>query len=165
MMSGHIKKYRRKSYKIQMNTCVAEAGPVILAKKFPKIGSLVEYKQSHRPADGGRYVMVDYINVSIIGRVLAHFTFSKHHTGISYVYCSPLPPSVGWCGHGGGGAKPSVTPSFDWRKTTEQPRSTATQIYIVATAVRRCVALPILVQKDEGPSLPLASPPGLAVFQ
>ena len=28
----------------------------------------------------------------------------------------------------------------------------------------RCVALPILVQKDEVPSLSLAGPPGLAVF-
>ena len=31
-------------------------------------------------------------------------------------------------------------------------------------AGRRCVALPILVQKDEGSSLSLAGPPGLAVF-
>ena len=31
-------------------------------------------------------------------------------------------------------------------------------------AGRGCVALPILVQKDEGPSLSLAGPPGLAVF-
>ena len=31
-------------------------------------------------------------------------------------------------------------------------------------AGRRCVALPILVQMDEGPSLSLAGPPGLAVF-
>ena len=31
-------------------------------------------------------------------------------------------------------------------------------------AGRRCVALPIPVQRDEGPSLSLASPPGLAVF-
>ena len=31
-------------------------------------------------------------------------------------------------------------------------------------AGQRCVALPILVQKDEGPSLSLACPPGLAVF-
>ena len=29
---------------------------------------------------------------------------------------------------------------------------------------RRCVALPIIVQKDEGPSLSLAGPPGFAVF-
>ena len=29
---------------------------------------------------------------------------------------------------------------------------------------RRCVALAILVQKDEGPSFPLADPAGLAVF-
>ena len=29
---------------------------------------------------------------------------------------------------------------------------------------RRCVAVPILVQKDEGSSLSLAGPPGLAVF-
>ena len=28
----------------------------------------------------------------------------------------------------------------------------------------RCVALPIFVQKAEGPSLSLAGPPGLAVF-
>ena len=31
-------------------------------------------------------------------------------------------------------------------------------------AGRRCVALSILVQKDEGPSLSLVGPPGLAVF-
>ena len=31
-------------------------------------------------------------------------------------------------------------------------------------AGRRCVALPILVQKDEGPSFSLAGRPGLAVF-
>ena len=31
-------------------------------------------------------------------------------------------------------------------------------------AGQRCVALPILVQRDEGPSLSLAGPPGLAVF-
>ena len=31
-------------------------------------------------------------------------------------------------------------------------------------AGRSCVALPIFVQKDEGPSLSLAVPPGLSVF-
>ena len=54
--------------------------------------------------------------------------------------------------------------SLVYRLRTRSQSTTGTSLERDEFAGRRCVALPILVQKDEGPSHWLASPPGLAVF-
>ena len=54
--------------------------------------------------------------------------------------------------------------SLTYQPRTRSQLATSTSLDRDEFARRMCVALLIFVQKDEGPSLSLAGPPGLVVF-
>ena len=86
-------------------------------------------------------------------------TWVGHHT----IYSIYL-PDKGECGSHADVYMPWQRHSLVYQLRIRSQSTTGTSLDCEEFAGRRCVALPILVQKVEGPSLSLAGPPGLAVI-